>query len=95
MVINEQKAKTEEKTKKEKPSGQHRLRFEGKSSPKVVVKKWSITYYEKSRPLKKKKKKTQEQMSFPFPELNQDINYPQGNTQDNIKEVNTSPPSQE
>tara|TARA_R100000995_G_scaffold80146_1_gene51717 strand:- start:126 stop:410 length:285 start_codon:yes stop_codon:yes gene_type:complete len=94
MVINEQKAKTEEKTKKEKPSGQHRLRFEGKSSPKVVVKKWSITYYEKSRPLKKKKKKDT-QMSFPFPELNQDINYPQGNTQDNIKEVNTSPPSQE
>ena len=55
MVINEKKAKTEEKTKKEKPSGKQRLRLEGKQSPKVVVKKWSITYYEKSRPLKKKK----------------------------------------
>jgi len=93
MVINEQKAKTEEKTKKEKPSGKHRLRFEGKSSPKVVIKKWSITYFEKSRPLKKKKKKTQEQMSFPFPELNQDVNYPI--EKDNLKDVNSSPPSQE
>tara|TARA_B100000902_G_scaffold310290_1_gene299854 strand:- start:4950 stop:5228 length:279 start_codon:yes stop_codon:yes gene_type:complete len=92
MVINEKKVKTEEKTKKEKPSGKHRLRFEGKSSPKVVIKKWSITYFEKSRPLKKKK---DTQMSFPFPELNQDINYPQDNTQDNIKDVNSSPPSQE
>lgn len=90
MVEN---VKTEEKTKKEKPSGQHRLRFKGKSNPQVVIKKWSITYFEKSRPLKKKKKKTQEQMSFPFPELNQDVNYPI--EKDNLKEVNTSPPSQE
>tara|TARA_R100000951_G_scaffold65431_1_gene55234 strand:- start:58 stop:333 length:276 start_codon:yes stop_codon:yes gene_type:complete len=91
MVINEKKVKTEEKTKSDKPSGKHRLRFEGKSSPKVVIKKWSITYYEKSRPLKKKKKETQ--MSFPFPELNQDVNYPI--EKDNLKDVNSSPPSQE
>jgi len=89
MVEN---VKTEEKTKKEKPSGKHRLRFEGKSSPKVVIKKWSITYFEKSRPLKKKKKK-ETQLSFPFPELNQDVNYPI--EKDNLKDVNSSPPSQE
>ena len=88
MVEN---VKTEEKTKKEKPSGKQRLRLEGKSSPKVVIKKWSITYFEKSRPLKKKKKDTQ--MSFPFPELNQDVNYPI--EKDDLKDVNTSPPSQE
>jgi len=93
MVINEKKVKTEEKTKSDKPSGQQRLRLEGKSSPKVVIKKWSITYFEKSRPLKKKKKETQEQMSFPFPELNQDVNYPI--EKDNLKDVNSSPPSQD
>ena len=87
MVINEKKAKTEEKTKKEKPSGKHRLRLEGKHSPKVVVKKWSITYYEKIRPLKKKKKETQ--MSFPFPELNQDVNYSVDKS--SLKDVNSSP----
>jgi len=91
MVENVEKVKTEEKTKSDKPSGQQRLRLEGKSSPKVVVKKWSITYYEKIRPLKKKKKETQ--LSFPFPELNQDVNYPI--EKDNLKDVNSSPPSQE
>ena len=84
MVEN---VKTEEKTKSDKPSGQHRLRLEHKSSPKVVIKKWSITYFEKVRPLKKKKKETQ--LSFPFPELNQDVNYPI--EKDNLKDVNSSP----
>ena len=89
MVENVKKEKTEEKTKSDKPSGQQRLRLEHKSSPKVVVKKWSITYYEKVRPLKKKKKETQEQLSFPFPDLNQDVNYPI--EKDNLKDVNSSP----
>lgn len=91
MVINEKKVKTEVKTKKEKPSGKQRLRLEHKSSPKVVIKKWSITYFEKSRPLKKKKKK-ETQLSFPFPELNQDVNYPI--EKDNLKDVNSSPPQE-
>ena len=91
MVINEKKAKTEEKTKSDKPSGKQRLRLEHKSSPKVVIKKWSITYFEKSRPLKKKKKK-ETQLSFPFPELNQDVNYPI--EKDNLKDVNSSPPQE-
>jgi hypothetical protein len=92
MVINEKKAKTEEKTKSDKPSGKQRLRLEHKSSPQVVIKKWSITYFEKSRPLKKKKKETQEQLSFPFPDLNQDVNYSVDKS--SLKDVNSSPPQE-